>query len=215
MTTYAILTSTAASFAARNDLSAQMATFVTLAEDRIRRDVRVLNQQVAVTLTVDNTGAAPLPDRFLGFRSVSLAVDASGLSRTAQLDYLAPDFFREKRLDSQIFTGSTRDSFYTIEGDNILLMPVPEGTSTTDILATYWRAYDRLDETTNTTNWLLQNHFDIYFNGVMVHVNSFLMDTNAELLWVGKYQQAVESLGRHEGRKQRSGPFIRMARSAP
>lgn len=213
MTDYATLQSDVANFSARQNLASQIPTFIRLAESKIARKVRVLEMQTNTTLSVPDTGSIALPERFLGFRSVYFAT-IPPLSGSAELDYVSPDQFHEIDINSTQITGIAQDGLYTIESGNLLLTPKPGQGETTDVNVSYWQRFSTLSDV-NTTNWLLTNHFDIYLDITMAELNSFIQDTDMEVLWRTKFQDDVGELHRSERRKQRSGPHIRRARFSP
>lgn len=208
MTDYATLQTRIAQRAHRSSLTALVPSFIQTAEQMINRKVRVMEMQQSGTLTVPAAGSVALPDRFLGFRHVALSI-AAGLGNTAECNYMPPDQFHEKRINSTIFSGSTRDAFYTIEGGNVLLLPTPASGNTSVLDVSYWQGFPTLDGVTNTTNWLLTNHFNIYLWAALADLYDHTQDVAAEAKYMGKFEYDVNELHRSERRKARSGPHVR------
>lgn len=213
MTTYAQLQTDVADFAARENLSAKVPNFIKLAESKIAREIRVIEMQKTTTLSVPDTGTIALPTRFLGFRSVSYA-NVPALSGSARLDYLTPDRFNEMQVDSNQISGIVCDGYYTTEGSNFLLLPKPGSGETTDIKIGYWERFELLSDT-NTTNWLLTEHFDIYLAAVMHILCKYIKDFDEAAFWKSEFNDAKVEIHRSERRKARSGPHQRTAPDTP
>ncbi len=214
MTTYAVLQADVASWSAKSNLTAQIPTFIRLAEARVARKVRALEMQVNdPALVIPDTGSVALPTGFLGFRSVAISVSA-GLTSSPEINYVPPDVFHELQISSNQIRGIETDSYFTIESSNLLVSPAPGTGTTIELNVTYWQRFAELTAL-NTTNWLLTNHFDIYLHATLAELYNFLMDTEQELKYRGLYNDAVDELHTSERRKQRSGPHIRRPRFAP
>jgi len=208
MTTYAVLTSDTIARSVRDDLTAVIPSFIRTAESKINRKVRVPTMIQSTTLVVPDTGIIALPARFLALRSLALQADI-GLGQTAELNYLPPDQFHEKNLNSNIYAGSTRDAFYTFEGDNLHYLPKPGSGETATLAITYWQGFDTLDATVNTTNWLLTNHFDIYLWATLADLADYIDDDAMQSKYELKLQNDINDLHRSESRKMRGRPQTR------
>lgn len=214
MTTYATLQADVALWSAKSNLTAQIPTFIRLAEARIARKVRALEMQQNTTLVVPDTGSIALPTGYLGFRSVAIEV-STGLQSTPEINYLPPDVFHELVISSNQIRGIETDSYFTIEGGNILVSPAPGTGTTISLNVTYWQRFPELDGVIVTTNFLLTNHFDIYLHATLAELWNFLQDEMQEAKYRALYKDCVDELHTSERRKQRSGPHIRRPRFAP
>lgn len=220
MTDYATLQSRLADRSARTNLTAVIPSFIETAEDMIRNGysdplrgidipaVRVTAMQQHADLVVPDAGYVALPERFLGFRSVALSV-ANSASQGAECNYLPPDPFHEKRLNSGAFSGLASSPFYTIEGGNLWLLPTPGAGTTATVSTSYWQSFPVLDSVTNTTNWLLTNNFSLYLWAALADLYDYLQEPVDEAKYLAKFAGAVRGLHRSERRKARSGPHIR------
>ncbi len=214
MTDFATLSADVAGFSARSDLGAQIPTFIRLAEARIAREIRVFEMQTHFTAVIDDTGRLTLPTDFLGFRHVAVAI-TSGISENGEATYLPPDVFFETLENAGSVVGFVPDNYYTLESGDILIQPVPGPGLSVSLNTAYWQRFAPLDGTTNLTNWLLTNHFDIYLTAVLAELASFEMDVEEEGKQDSKFRDKVKMLHQSERRKQRSGPYIRRPRFAP
>ena len=72
-TSYTTLKSTIADYLARSDLTSQIPDFITLAENRLRRDLRIRQMLKYVTTnTVAGDGTVALPSDFLAMRDLHI-----------------------------------------------------------------------------------------------------------------------------------------------
>lgn len=213
MPDYATLQSDIAGFSSKQSTTAQIPTFIRLAEAYIGRDVRVIEMEIDANLVIPDTGLLKLPTGFLGFRAVALD-NAGSLSIDPTLNYMTPDQFNELKLGRQTFSGLVRDNYYTLTAANIKIQPVPGPGLTTTLVTTYTGRFAELTDT-NTTNWLLDNHYDIYLYASLLHAWVFSMDEAELLKYERLYTKGVEGLTVSENRKRRAGPHIRRPREAP
>lgn len=210
MTTYNELASDLDRWMARDDLGARFNSFLVLAEAEIRRKVRVMAMQARDSAFAIASGEAALPTGFLGFRSVAYVINNNLVNRDAELTYEPPDRFFEKRRSQEselnyVSAGGT----YTILDDKIFINP-SETASTLDI--TYFVAFTALTDS-NTTNWLLTNHYDIYLNLVLSHAWRYVGEPQEADYHQAQAYLAIEEMQRAEERKQRSGgPKVRHVR---
>jgi hypothetical protein len=73
ITNYATLQTTIADYLARSDLTAQIPLFIQLAENRLRRDLRIRQMlKVSTTTTVANDSTVELPSDYLQMRDLHI-----------------------------------------------------------------------------------------------------------------------------------------------
>ena len=58
---------------------------------------------------------------------------------------------------------------------------------------TYWRKVDVLS-TSNTTNWLIDDHPDIYIYGALVHTAPYLKDDARLPVWESRLEKAINEI---------------------
>ncbi len=161
MTTYAQLQSDIASFSARSDASAVAPAMIRLAEAWINRKVRILEQEQDVDLVFNdgNDYAVDVPTGYLAFRSL-INPDASN----PDCEYMPPSAF-----DAALY--STRDGFNSVQGSEGTIYTIASGkvkilqpVGSAAEITLYGVAYIRFDalSDSNTTNYLLTNHYDLY-----------------------------------------------------
>jgi hypothetical protein len=133
ITTYAELKTATANFLSRSDLTARLGEFNAMCEGWIAHGLeigglkaeplRIRAMEATADITIDAQSES-LPTRFLAKRR--LYVNTSPLR---VLDFYTPEAFWEA-----FPSGTGIPSGYTVEGDNILFGPAPDGTYTGKIL---------------------------------------------------------------------------------
>jgi hypothetical protein len=205
MTTLSQLRTDLADFSTRSELTpAQLNTIIGLAENEIFRVVRVADMESVTTLTVNTDGEAALPNNYLAIRSVTIA-DAGTYANAPKITYVSPNAFHEEDADNAAYTDYNDRTFYTIQGRTLRLTPKPS--TDLDLTVGYWLRYDALSGDSGT-NWLLTNHYDVYFYTAMSALHGFMMDLEMEIVWLEKFKAVVQSLHDSELRGQR-GPTKR------
>ena len=196
--TYSGLQASIAGFLHRSDLASVIPDLVSLAEERIARDLRLRSQVTSgsITTTAGQQSAA-LPTGWLEFENVSIVGSPNG-----ELNYVNIQHLQTRFPDNGY---SARPVVYSIEGQNILLGPVPDAAYTLDVL--YYKRLDPL--ATTPANWLLTNHPSVYLFGALAEAQPFIMNDDRVQLWESKYRAAVNDLQAADTRGQFSGAVLR------
>lgn len=146
---------------ARSDVTdAVLSDCVVMFEAVANRRLRVRQMETSTTLTPSG-GTASLPSDYLMWRSVTWEG-----SPTQQLEYVEPTWLRA----AYNSTDADTPTVFTIEGSNFVLRP----TSTTSVTLRYFQKIP--DLATNSTNWLLTAHPDVYLHGCLYQVYKYLRD---------------------------------------
>lgn len=213
MTTYAQLQADIAEWTARDDLGTKPQAFIRIAEASLARKVRVLEQETDTTLTLNdgNDYEAALPTGYLGFKHV---FDAD--ARAPDTVYIPPQAFHELRRTSRdAFTSSFGSGFhYTIEANKLkgLGSAGSSGEITLDVC--YIQRFAALSDS-NTTNWLLTNHYDLYLFAALREAWDYIDETEMVAKYQGRLDRALGELEEQEGNKRRpAGPLVRRPRAA-
>lgn len=179
---YAGLKAAIADWLVKTNMTAVIPQLIQLTEARLRRDPRARKLQ-NTTLSA-STGDHTLPS---DFRSVE------------SLTHAGPTFFGpvETTTADQIplikaQLGTTGPPAFAAVLDGILrFAPAPDGTYA--LKFSYWRKLDSLSGT-NTTNWLLEEHPDIYLYGALREAAPYLKDDERVPVWQERYESALEEL---------------------
>jgi hypothetical protein len=182
--TYDNLKSEIASFLNRDDLTANIDTFIDLAESRHARDLRIREMEtvdISIT-TVAGTQAYDLPTGYLELRYAMLRT-----SPYTMLQYMSPaDFFRVYN-DGQ---GNGAPIYYTIVGKQIYLGNTPDSANILEL-----GLFKRVTalSSSNTTNDILTNFPDLYLYGSLAETSPFLMQDERLQVWSALYKESVKT----------------------
>ena len=99
--------------------------------------------------------------------------------------------------------------FAAIIDKTAIYAPVPNQTFTTRLV--YWQKLDVLTAQ-NTTNWLLDDHSDIYIYATLMETAPYLKDDNRIQVWSAMLDKRLESLSRATEDEQFSGSLRRTFR---
>lgn len=191
LSTYAELKASIANWLDRADLTTEIADFITLAEARFNRELRTPDMEARATATTSGEYLA-LPAGFLGMRSIYL----SG-SPDTPLDYFAPHMLRMIR--------GTGGNAYTIADDQIIFAPVPASGQTVEML--YYASIPALSDS-NTSNWLLASHPDLYLSASLAAAAAFIDDPRMAL-WKATSDEAMAFVNEAaEKRRRGSTPLV-------
>lgn len=201
LSTYAELQSTAIDVMGRvgdTALTAYAPVAVALAEAKINRKLRVMEMEANAT-GVSTNGVLALPSDFAGWRRVEAMP-------YGPLEFQEPDY-----LASQYPTGEGgTPKFFTVQGSNLTTYPAYTGSVSLD----YYQRVPALSDT-NTSNWLLANHPDIYLFLTLSELNAYAKDADAALLWNQRGMAAVEEVNTDDKMKRYSRVSARVKGPTP
>ena len=172
---YAQLQSNIAGWLHRSDLTAQIPTFIELAEARLNRDLRVAQMEDRATATVDGD-YLELPSDFQSVRSITTS--------SIPIAYINPQRFDE-------FKGwgyTPYPPVYTIASGALRILPTPSVAAPLAIELIYYASLPPL--ATYSTNWLLVDAPDLYLEAAVCEGLKYLKDP----AWAEWDAQAVASI---------------------
>jgi hypothetical protein len=170
------------------DLATIIPDFITLAEAKLNRRLRLRSMEQRTTGVVAATVA--LPTRFAEI--ISLTVTNNG--STYPVSYLP----------SSRLQGESSDTFYySIIGDNIYFEPVGSGLTYT---LHYFQKFDALS---SGVNWLITNAPDIYLYASLLESAPYIKDDQRIATWGTLLDKAIADLERDD-RWARYGNNLRM-----
>lgn len=162
--TYSGLKSAVADWMDRTDLTSRMADFVQLGEARLNRILRTQDQITVATLTASSE-YANLPSDWA--QTSRLNYSGNPLDK---LTFLAVDSFEDERAN---YPAGGKPKYYTIVGRRARFLPVPD--TSYSLTHIYWASIPALSDS-NTSNWLLTAHPDIYLNATLYFAQRFVRD---------------------------------------
>ena len=200
--TYDNLKSEIASFLNRDDLTANIDTFIDLAETRHARDLRIREMEAVSTsiTTVAGTQSYDLPTGYLELRYAMLQT-----SPYTMLQYMSPaDFFRVYNEGE----GTGMPVYYTIVGKKIYLGHSPDSANVLE-LGFFQRATAL--SSSNTTNDILTNFPDLYLYGSLAETSPFLMQDERLAVWSSLYKEGVRTANESAQRGRVSAAPLQMS----
>lgn len=199
LTNYSSLKTAVADWLGRTDLTSQIPTFISLAEIRLARQVRI--RQMLVSATASTTGGdntVGLPSDFLEMRDLYIV----GTPRYP-LSYRSPSVIsRDSRAHE-----SEKPVFYTLLGNEIELAPIPNTTYTLNML--YYAKPTPLSDSVSS-NAFMANCPDALLYGALLEAAPYLMDDARLGVWSQLFQNSLDSLNVSDEGSEYSGVPINM-----
>lgn len=200
LTTYSELKTSVANYLGRSDLTSQIPDFITLAEIRLNRSVRI--RQMLKTATATTTAGDPtvgLPSDFLQMRDLYIA----GNPRSP-ISYLSPSAFtRDARADE-----SGLSVFYTLRAAEIVLAPYPDSAKTLTML--YYAKPTAMSDSVSS-NEFMANCPDALLYGALLEAEPYLMNDARLQVWSSLYNNAVSALNTSDDEAEYSGVPLTMS----
>lgn len=190
--TYANLQASIAGFLNREDLTSQIPDFITLAEARFNRELRV-NSMIARDYTIATSDYVELPNDWLQHLSI---VVTSPSNTYSALEYISTEQYNDLRKDC--LTGTPR--YYTIIDNQILLLPWPGSNVTLEII--YYEMIPALSNA-NASNWLLARSPDLYLYGSLLQAEAYLQNDERIPLWAGAVNKIISDMNLESERAKR------------
>lgn len=197
--TYTDLQTAIANWLPRADLTSRIPEFVTLCEAKLNRTLRCRQMEQRSTATA--TEYMELPTGFLELRNVQLNTTPKVPLRLA-----APEYMDEWMSDA-----SGKPRYYAVLANQIQLAPAPDGTYTVEV--DYYEVIPPL--ASNSTNWLLTSHPDIYLYGSLLESAAFLSGSAEINVWQSAFQQCLGQLQSSDKRSKWSGSSMAVRSSSP
>jgi hypothetical protein len=173
--TFANLKTAVQNWINKSSISASADDFITLAEAYLNQELRTRDMQVLATGTVS---ANPIDlstelTRWLRIRSLSVNVGGGDVV----LNYLS----HAGRMARYSDNSSGIPEFYTTIGNNLYLDPAPDSEYSYTLM--YYQRLEPLSNS-NTSNWLLANHPNIYLNAALSEAAIFAKDQEAAMGYI-------------------------------
>jgi len=199
LTTYSDLQTSIANYLARSDLTSQIPDFITFAENRLRRELRIRQMLKSVTTaTVSGDNTVELPSDFLQVRDFVVVTNP-----LTPLSYSSPSSLSNDPRASEVGVPKS----YTILANDFQLSPVPDAVYTVKLL--YFAAPAYLSST-NTTNVFLTTAPDALLYASLIEAEPYLMNDARINTWGTMYDRAIASLAKSDEEGQYSGVPLAM-----
>jgi len=201
LSTYTGLLAAVADYLNRADLSTQIVDFVTLAEAKFNRNLRVRAMMTRDAPSATSEYLA-LPSDFL--EMYSLKLDVSNLSAAPSLQYVGEQEAAE--LIAARVTGNMR--WYTITDGYCQFIPAPS--TATTLRRVYYAKVPALSS--NSANWLLTKSPDLYLYSALLEASPFLKDDERLPIWAAAQKQLMDDMTLENERAMRPQNAIAMRR---
>lgn len=199
-TSYSDLKTTIANYLARSDLTSVIPDFIRLAEERLRRDLRI--RQMLVVATASTTGGdstVGLPTDFLEMRDIHVNTNP-----ITSLSYEAPNAFYA----SSRATESGLPKTYTVLASELQFSPIPDSAYTVQML---YYAKPPLLSDSNASNVFLANCPDALLYASLGEAEPYLMNDARLQVWASLYDRAVASISVSDQSSEYSGQPMSMS----
>lgn len=179
--TYTGLQAAVADYLNRSDLTSEIIDFIALAEAELNR-ILFVPQREEVSSSSVSSGTVVLPSDYWALKSIYIDADPKVLLQQMSLGELRTTY-------AAAATGQPQN-FAIQSGNELVLGPSPDASYT--LVINYWKTIPAL--ASNSTNWLLTSHPDIYLFGALLQGQYLVLDDNRALHWRGRLSQAIEQL---------------------
>lgn len=199
ISTYSEVKTAVANWLNRSDLTTYIPDFVTFAEVRIYRELKVRQMETALSSAI-SSGTIAVPS---GFTSLKYAyVDGSP---TRRLEPATPQQIYEQYPTR---SADAKPRHIAREGATFIFGPYPDSGYT--IKGIYYKKLDALSDS-NTTNWLTSDAPDLLVFAALCEAEPFIKNDPRLALWEGKYQVQKTLLESQDQNDMGSGMRMRSA----
>ena len=200
--TFAGLKTTIADYLNRDDLTAIIPTFITLAEAKLNRKLRVRQMLKRATASVDSQYFA-YPADWLQAKEFQLNTNP-----IVRLEFVTEAYGDELKSNNYVAPG--KPGYYTIIGTQLEVIPTPDATYTGEL--TYYAKIPALSDS-NTSNWLLAYAPDLYLYGALTEATPYLKDDDRLGTWGQLYANSLSDIEVADQRASVSSTPLVRARS--
>ena len=199
-TSYSDLKTTIASYLARSDLTSVIPDFIRLAEERLRRDLRIRQMLVVATAnTTAGDSTVGLPTDFLEMRDIHFNTNP-----ISSVSYESPNTFYQ----STRATESGIPRTYTVLASEIQFAPIPDTAYTAQML---YYAKPPLLSDSNASNVFLANCPDALLYGALGEAEPYLMNDARLQVWASLYDRSIASITTADQSSEYSGQPMAMS----
>jgi len=199
LSTYSDLQTSIANYLARSDLTSQIPDFITFAENRLRRELRIRQMLKSVTTaTVSGDNTIEIPADFLQVRDFVVMTNP-----IQPLSYSSPSALSNDPRTSEVGVPKS----YTILANDFQVSPPPDGVYTVKLL--YYSAPAYLSSS-NTSNTFLTTAPDALLYASLIEAEPYLMNDARINTWGTMYDRAIASLTKSDEEGQYSGVPLAM-----
>ena len=169
------------------------------AESQIARNYKFIVQEAEVTINLTSK-RGDLPADYLALRNPFID------NNVRKFEYKTPQAIRE----AGSWDSGRTTAFFTIEGGGgtspddraqIVVNTNPTVSDPVDVEILYWARFPALVNDPDT-NWLLQNHYDVYLYETLMAAAVYIQETELAMRYRGMCQELRDELRIQENRKR-------------
>lgn len=176
-------------------VTAHIADFIMLGEQRVYRKVRVRAMETALSVVISG-GEASLPSDFLELKHARI-VGSGG--RTYPLERKSAE---EIYHDYPLRSSDGRPRMVAVDQDNLIFGPYPDSTYTVN--GTYYARPSALSAS-NTSNWFTTDAPDLLLAAALVEATPFQMEDERLAVWAPKLANIIDEVNGEERKEKMSG----------
>ena len=174
----------------RSDLDDRIPEFVSIAEAKIARKLRITEMETeADVTTVAGTRTAALPTGFREVRRMYL-----NTSPVVLLEYMTPQDFWLRNTSTQ----NGKPASFTVEGSNFLFGPTPDSAYTAKCLY-----YKGLAAVSSTAHGVFTANPDLYVYGALTAAEPYIKNDKRLPVWKSLFEEIIHELDtqsrKHQG----------------
>lgn len=194
ISTYSELQTSIADWLDREDLTTKIPDFIRLAEANMKRSIFTMGAEiVATTDTIPGLSRLPVPSDYIGIRGIK--VEGGSVLKMVSVDKLNASYASDT---------SGSPIMFSITSDYFLLAPTPDSTYTIEL---DYYGFTPLSDT-DTTNWILTKHPDVYLFGSLLEAKGYIMDIEKMAMWKSRYEDGLNEINERD-RAERYGADFR------
>jgi hypothetical protein len=180
---YSELKTNIANYLNRSDLTGQLDMFIDNVEGELNRRVRTKEMIKRATATADAQYLS-LPTDWL--EGINVEIASNNFSPLFQQSVESLDVYRKS-----INNATGQPVYYAFVDSTIELAPTPDSSYTLQL--TYYSKVDALSDS-NTSNFVLANHPDVYLYGALKHASIYLMEDDRVAMFSALFEKALEEI---------------------
>jgi hypothetical protein len=200
--TFAGLKATIADYLNRDDLTSVIPSFITIAEAKFNRKLRV-RQMVKRANGQIETSFFAYPSDWLQAKEFQLNTNP-----IVRLQFVTEAQGDELKANRYVSIG--QPIYYTITGTQLEFIPSPDATYSAEL--TYYAKIPTLSDS-NTSNWLLAYAPDLYLYGALMEAAPYLKDDERLAVWGQMYANSISDIEVADQRASVSSTPLVRARS--
>lgn len=191
------------------EVANELPAMIVLVEARVSRIMKVREMSVRARIpTIAGKTYYPLPADYKGMRSIKTVFPQAnnGEGAIQTLDMLNPE-----QMDGQWGrnpeTNPTNVAGYSVESNQLRITPAISDGNFIEI--GYYRRIPNLNSS-NQTNWLLDDNPDVYLRGMLVEVCSFTKDFETADVWDKSFYTSIKEIEVDDSDDRWSGTPMRI-----